>query len=516
VARQGLIDRLLGRRAPEAKKATVARPRISRGARAEYDGATQGKRAAGWRRTRLDANSELSPSVQALLRGIARDLVRNNPFAARGAAKIAEAIVGTGITFQVYRGGKVDDRLNKLARRHFDKPTCDAAGRHDLYGLQLQAARTIVESGAALVRRRWRRAADGLPLPFQLQVLEPDYLDQSKHGQLASAPDKNGGFCIHGIQFDPIGRREGYWLYNGHPGSSKPLLQGSTFIPAGEIAHVFRADRPEQEHGATWFAPVILRSRDFADYEDAQLTRQKLAAAFVGVVHGEDLEGNIPGIVTEGEEGAIGADPIDEREPLDYVEPGTFQYLRDGEQVTFSKPPTVEGYADYSKVSLRAISVGLGVPYEVLTGDLSGVSFISGRLGRLEYRDTVAAWQWLMFIPQLCGSVERWFFEALELAGEDTTGLSMRWTPTPTKMLDPATEVAANRDAIRSGQMTISSAARERGEDPDTFLAEWAEDARRLDALGLIFDSDPRKVTAVGNPASQAEALASRKERDTP
>ncbi|MDT9136289.1 phage portal protein, partial [Escherichia coli] len=85
----------------------------------------------------------------------------------------------------------------------------------------------------------------------------------------------------------------------------------------------------------------------------------------------------------------------EDREPLDYVEPGTFQYLRSGEEVTFSSPPSVEGYGEYTKVSLRAIAAGLGVPYEVLTGDLSEVSFISGRLGRLEYRDTVAAWQWL-------------------------------------------------------------------------------------------------------------------------
>lgn len=501
-----------GQTAEPASAATAVRQRIRRGPRAEYDGATQGKRAAGWRRTRLDANSELTPAAQAALRGIARDLVRNNPFAARGAAKVAEAIVGTGITFQVYRNGKVDEGLNKLARSHLDKNTCDAGGRADLYGLQLKAARTIVESGAAVVRRRWRRFSDGLPLPFQLQVLEPDYIDPSKHGPLTAAPGKLPGFCINGIQFSPIGQREGYWLYNGHPGSARVDRLGSTFVPAGEVAHVFREDRPEQEHGATWFAPVILRMRDFADYEDAQLTRQKIASAFVGVVHGDDPEGGIPGIVED--EQALPVD--DEREPLDYVEPGTFQYLRHGEEVTFSDPPSVEGYVDYSRVSLRAISVGLGVPYEVLTGDLSGVSFISGRLGRLEYRDTVAAWQWLMFIPQFCGAVERWLLEALEMVGEDTTGVELRWTPAPTKMLDPATEIAANREAVRSGQATLSGLARERGEDPDKFFAEAKADAEKLDALGLVFDSDPRKVTSAGNATNLDDAVKARTEREQP
>lgn len=494
------LSRWLSR--PEAApSAPVQEKRIRHGApRAEYDGATRGRRAGGWRRTRLDANSELSPAVAAALRGIARDLVRNNPFAASGISSLANSMVGTGITFQVYRDGAVDDRLNRIVRAHLDTAQCDPGGMSNLYGLQLQAARSIVEGGAALVRRRWRRMSDGLPLPFQMQVLEPDYLDPSKHGPLSTRPEGNGGFCVHGVQFSPLGRREGYWLYNGHPGSARPQALGSAFVRAGDIAHVFRADRPEQEHGATWFAPVILRMKDFGDFEDAELTRQKLASAFVGFVTGEDDTAPIGGIVAE--EGAT-----DGREPLDFIEPGTFQYGRPGDEVTFSTPPTSNGYKDYSRVSHLAISAGLGVPVEELTGDLSNVSFISGRLGRLKYMRDVSIWQWSMFIPKFCAAVERWTIEALEATGEDVRGVSMQWTPPKFPMMDPATEIPAIRDAIRSGQMTISAAAKERGEDPDVFLAEWAADAARLDELGLIFDSDPRKVTAVGNAVQPASPM---------
>jgi lambda family phage portal protein len=500
---------LIARLRPEPK---ASRPAVNdsakriargRGAKAQYDGATEGKRAAGWRRSVRDANGELTPRAQQLLRGIARDLVRNNPFAARGVASIAGNIVGAGITFQVYRDGQIDPRLNAIARRHFDKKNCDAAGRHDLYGLQLQAARSVVVSGGAVVRRRWRRASDGLPLPFQIQVLEPDYIDPSKTGPLASKPGALSGYSINGIQFSPIGTREGYWLYNSHPGGLAVGRLGSTFVQARDVAHIFRADRPEQEHGATWFAPVILRMHDFADFEDAELTRQKLASAFVGVVTGEDIEANIPGIVTDDEGQPIPVSgSADERERLDYIEPGTFQYARDGEAVSFSSPPQVNGYGEYSKVSIRAVSVGLGIPYEELSGDLSGVSFISGRLGRLTFKLDVSIWQWLMFIPQFCGAIEQWFIEALDMIGEDTKGVELRWTPAPTEMLDPSNEVPAKRDAIRAGLSSISEAARERGVDPDTFLDEWAADAKALDARGLIFDSDPRRVTAVGNPAA--------------
>jgi lambda family phage portal protein len=500
VADGGFLARLLGRPAPAAPAIAppAARPRIARGraARAEYDGATFGRRSAGWRRTGRDANGELTPAVMAALRGIAHDLVRNNPWAARGVATIANNMVGTGITFQVYRDGKVDDHLNRIARRHLDSRACDSTGRHDLYGLQLQAARTIVESGEVLMRRRWRRASDRLPLPFQLQVLEPDYLDPSKHGPMAGA-----GFLVNGIQFTGIGGREGYWLYSGHPGSSRPSGLASTFVAEADVAHVFRADRPEQERGATWFAPIVLRMKDFGDFEDAELVRQKIASAFVAMVKGDDDGGRVPGVMAEGEDPDAG--PVDPggRAPLDYLEAGTVSYLRDGEDITFSDPPSTNGYADYSKVSLRAIAAGLGVPYEALTGDLSNVNFSSGRMGWLEYQRSLAVWQWDMFVPQFCGAVGDWLLDAFLLVGENIDGVTVRWTPPGREMINPAEEVKANRDAIRSGQKTISGAARERGEDPDTFLAEWKADAIKLDALGLIFDSDPRRVTAVGNPA---------------
>lgn len=502
----GLLDRIMGRREVSAPAAApvIHRKRIARGgARAEYDGATLGRRAAGWRRTRLDANAELSPAVQAALRGIARDLVRNNPWAARGKATIAHNMVGTGVTFQVYRNGQVDDHLNALARRHLDGVGCDPGGQRDLYGLQLQAAGCIVESGSVLMRRRWRRGSDGLALPFQLQVLEPDYLDPSKDGLLSAAPGAQSGYLVSGIQFSPIGRREGYWLYGGHPGAARPASLASTFVDAADVAHVFRADRPEQEHGATWFAPVILRMKDFGDFEDAQLTRQKLASAFVGFVTNDNPDGQINGI--EQEEGA--GDLVD---PLDFIEPGTFQRGLPGDKVEWSDPPGVEGYADYSKVSLRAVSAGLGVPYEALTGDLSNVNFSSGRMGWLEYQRSLAAWQWTMFIPQFCGAVGRWLIDAFVILGENVEGVEVKWTPPGREMIDPSSEVKATRDAIRAGLDTISAAARRRGEDPDVFLAEWAADAKRIDKLGLIFDSDPRRVTAVGNPADQTDGRSSR------
>ncbi len=60
---------------------------------------------------------------------------------------------------------------------------------------------------------------------------------------------------------------------------------------------------------------------------------------------------------------------------IDRMEPGIVQELSMGEAVSFGTPPTFNGYTTYSWQALHAIAVGLGVPFELLTGDLKGVNF---------------------------------------------------------------------------------------------------------------------------------------------
>ena len=458
--------------------------------RAEYDGASFGRRTNSWNRNGRDSNAELNPAVIMALRGIARDVVRNNPHAANAASKLAQYMIGGGIRFQVYRNSQQDKDLTARARAHFESTACDAEGRHNLYGLQLQVAHTMVTSGELLVRRRWRRKADRLPLPFQLQVLEPDWMNM-----LMSEPLPGGGMRIQGVNFDAIGRRTGYWLWSRHPGSVLPLSLETKLVPAEDIAHVYRTHRPGAVHGESWFAPVIARIKDFGEYEDAQLVRQKIAACFAAFRIG-DPDGDPPDTLDSN------GNSLD-IEPNNFaLEPGMIEDLPPGSSMEFADPPGVDGYEPYSRVSLQTVAAGLGLPYEVLSGDLSNVSFISGRLGRLDFKQAIESWQNLVLIPQLCEPAGRWLLDAFEMQGIDIEGVTVRWSPARFAMMSPETEIPATRDAIRSGQQTISGAARERGDDPEEFLAELAADFERIHELGLTLDCDPSVVTAVGNPVA--------------
>ncbi len=486
-----LLDRAIGAISPGR---AVAREKAKlqlvslRNVRAQYDGAAHTRRSAGWRRTRKDANYELL-SAASVLAMTARDMVRNNPYAERAVSAIATDLVGSGITFQVLRNGQPDAKLQALAVQHFETTACDADGRQNLYGLQLLAARSVVESGAVLARNRPRFARDGLPVPFQIQMLEVDYLDSTRNGLF------QGGSYISGIQFDRIGNRTAYWLYPQHPGAMNQQGITSSPIAVRDVIHMFRVDRPGQQHGASWFAPVIASMRDFADYQDGQLLRQKIAGSYA-----------VFRIGMEGLDGESDDDAYENRN--DFIEPGMIEDLPAGADVKFASPPGVDGYADFTKISVRTFATGMNLPYDIF-GDLEGVNFSSGRIGRIQYNRQLESWTWNMLIPQFCDGAAAWFFRAASLLGENVDGCMMKWTPPARPMLDIATEGPAYRDLVRAGAMSPSQWIRERGENPMTVFQEWARDAKTFDELGLTLDCDPRRVTQVGNfpPPGQGQGL---------
>ena len=61
-----------------------------------YDGAKTGRRTDGWITVGNDANAEIA-MASTRLRNRARDLVRNNPFAAKSVITYASSMVGSGI-----------------------------------------------------------------------------------------------------------------------------------------------------------------------------------------------------------------------------------------------------------------------------------------------------------------------------------------------------------------------------------------------------------------------------------
>jgi lambda family phage portal protein len=457
-----------------------------------YEAASPGRRTANWNRARADANVASGPAL-ADLRAHARDLVRNNSWARNGKRTIRDNTVGWGIQPKAVDAGAQGPAIGSLWKRWAESTDCDADGRLTFYGLQKLIMSEVAEAGEVLVRRRMRQKRDGLPIPMQLQVLEADFIDTMRNG----IQGQEGGPIIHGVEFDAIGRRVAYWLFDKHPGSN---LVGTSAISkrvtASDIAHIYEVERAGQVRGISWYSPAIVSLKDFDEFEDSTLLRQKIAACFAGFV--TDYDGEAGGLI-----GQATTDPQAQPgdAPIETLEPGMIMKLPPGKQITFAVPP---GAPDdgFSERTLRRIAAGLGVTYEDLTGDYSQVNFSSARMARLKHWSHVAGWRWDMLIPQFCDPAWRWAMDAATIAGSiqmpDGVAPLAQWTPPPMPMIEPDKEGLALQRMVRSGAMTPSEMVREQGYDPETHWQEFKDDLDKLDELGIVLDCDPRKVSQTG------------------
>lgn len=467
-----------------------------------HEAAGRGRRALAWMPGNPGAVAAMLATSNEL-RVKSRDLVRRNAWANAGIEAFVANAVGTGIKPQ----SMAQDETFRVALQALWRDwteEADATGQTDFYGLQSLAARAMCEGGECFIRLRPRRPEDRLTVPLQLQLLEAEHLPLTLNTELPS-----GNVVRSGIEFDAMGRRVAYHLYRSHPedGRLSPMSgqggQDTVRVPAAEIMHLYRVLRPGQIRGEPWLARALVKLNELDQYDDAELVRKKTAAMFAGFITRLAPEDNLMG------EGLSDADGV----ALAGLEPGTLQILEPGEDVKFSDPADVGGsYAEFLRTQFRAVAAAIGITYEQLTGDLTGVNYSSIRAGLLEFRRRMEAIQHGVIVHQLCRPVWNAWLDQAVLSGAVTApGFARRrreyaackWIPQGWQWVDPEKEFKAMLLAIRAGLMSRSEAISAFGMDAEDVDREIAADNARADALGLILDSDPRKA-AQGNSAATA------------
>jgi lambda family phage portal protein len=469
-----------------------------------HEAAGQGRRARAWMPGNPGAIAALMATGHEL-RTKSRDLVRRNAWAAAGLDAFVANAIGTGIKPQSIASGMANEEgfrteVHALWREWVEE--ADAADLTDFYGLQALACRSMLEGGECFIRLRPRRVQDGLSVPLQLQLLEAEHCPLTLNTQT-----ENGNVIRAGIEFDALGRRVAYHLTRIHPddGALSPMSgQGGTSIadtvrvPAEEVVHLFRPLRPGQLRGEPWLSRALIKLNELDQYDDAELVRKKTAAMFAGFITRVAPEDNLLG---EGNADDAGI-------ALAGLEPGTLQVLEPGEDVKFSDPADVGGsYGEFLRTQFRAVAAAIGITYEQLTGDLSGVNYSSIRAGLLEFRRRCEMVQHSVIVHQLCRPIWRaWMTQAVLSGALNAPGfekkrrayLAAKWIPQGWQWVDPEKEFKAVVLAIRAGLMSRSEAISSFGYDGETIDREIAADNARADGLGLVFDSDPRKVARTG------------------
>ena len=472
---------------------------------AAYESASSaGARGRTWKTSSAGPNFAAVQNLP-LLRSRARDAIRNDPWAKSAIARLVSNTIGTGIQPHPQHPNKAIAKQQKQLWDDWVKEA-DADGLLDFYGQQTLAARAFFSDGETLLRRRLRRPSDGLSVPLQVQLMEADQLPVEKN-ELG----RNGGEILNGVEFDTDDRRVAYHLYRRHPGEYNRLntmSMATVAVAADDIAHVFQPLRPGQIRGVPELATVLLRLHSLDNFDDAVLFRQEVSNLFAGFITKPQATASGPGDIDPmtGQPVVYDADGYS---PIVSLEPGSMQELAPGEEVAFAQPPGAGAdYGPFMRQQLMAAAASVGMPYEILTGDLREVGDRVLRVLLNEFRRAIEQLQWNIFIHQYCNRVWAWWVDACALSGAMPMPdfhrtrreyLRVRWVPQGWPYIHPVQDVNAQKLAIRSGLTSRSASILKQGEDPEQVDEENAADNARADALGLQYDTDPRDRDIAGD-----------------
>lgn len=482
---QNWLDRAVSWVSPKAGNARM-RARMVEQILLSYEGVRSDRRKGGWNPTGTSGNAEMGPAI-GKLRDNAEDLARNNAFGAKAVRRWCRRTIGYGITPQADTGSvEVNARIDEKWKAF--STTCCSDPRLNIYAAQRMIARTAFTRGECLIRLWDRLSTDNLPVPFQIQVTEPDFLDTSKTQALAG-----GAYILHGVQFNAVGRLEGFWLFGQHPGevvqmSWRGLV--SKFVPAEYVIHHVPLERPGDVRGVSRFAPVMNKLRDLDEVADARIVKEKIQSCLTMVLtQPEAADG--PTL------GATATDSAGKK--VESFEPGMIMYGAPGMEAQFLNPSGSGTYAEDKTIELREIAAGFDQPYIILAEDWN-VSYSNFRGGAIDERDSIDEYRWLWFIPQVMDRIWQKFIDKLVAMGTiDEALYGVKWNPPPFDLLDRESESAADMTELQIGKTTWPQMVGSQGRDPEKQLEEIAIWKARLDSAGVSFTTKPAMV-AVDKP----------------
>ncbi len=460
--------------------------------RRSFDAAGGGRR---WENARtvesLNAAILAGASVSARRAGY---YARNNPWVAAAVQGLVANAVGTGIKPRSrHPDPDVRARLHGLWNRWTDK--ADASGLTDFYGMQALAMRAMAESGEIFARLRVMDDGSAA-VPLRLELLDLNQVPLTLNSDIG-----NGARIRAGIEFNALGQRVAYHVYNNRPDDPlSPMALDVVRLPAADVIHLFNPLAPGQLRGITWLAPILLRLHELDQYEDAALVKAKVAALFTGFIR--DPDGTVAGL--NNGSGVNGVLQVG-------MEPGSLIPLPPGADIQFSDPADPGDYGAYVKNHIRAIASGLGLPYELVSGDLEGVTYSSIRAGLVEFRRRVEQLQHSVLVFQFCRPVWERFVRMAALEGaipahdfdrDPDAYLACDWLPPKWDWVDPLKDARAEIEQIRAGLKSRSQSIAERGYDSEEVDAAIASVLAREEELGLVFDTSPVAAIEEGAPSN--------------
>lgn len=459
------------------------------------------------RRENRNAN-QLTQFGGRSLREQARWLDNNHDLVIGLLDKMEERIVGArGIIVEpqpLLRTGEVADDLAKEIRAAWAEWSVapEVTGQYTRPVMERLLARTWLRDGEVFCQMVQGKVAGLTPqagVPFWLEALEPDFVPLDSN-------DSGAGLC-QGIFLNNWGRPQKYQVYKSLI-TSGIALGNVKEIAAENMLHLKFVRRLHQVRGNSLLSGILIRLSALKDYEDAELTAARIAAAlgmYVKKGDGQSYDGD--------------NSPDDDRE-MDIVPGMLYDGLQPGEEIGMIKSdrpnPNLENFRNGQ---LRAVSAGSRGSYSSIARDYNGTyssqrqelvesfegynilqdSFVAA-ISRPNYRN------WLQMAITSGAIKTPADLDQKSLFNAVYSGPVMPW-------IDPLKEANGWKVQVRGGAATESDWIRSRGANPAEVKRRRKAEIDENNKLGLVFDTDPAndkggtsaEATKQGESSSQSE-----------
>lgn len=497
--KRSLLDRALGAVGLARKPRTVQR--------SYYAAAAYNRLNADWIMGPSSPDQELRADLRKL-RDRARQLRRDNPFAARYVQLQEHGIIGPhGMTLQarvINARSKPNLRANALieeAWATWARPeSCTVDGRLGFAEVERAIVGVWKGEGEALVQLVEQDRTPSNPFGFALQLIDPDLLDETFN----DVPRTGRGEIRMGVELDAVGRPVAYHLFTAHPAEvgASSAERTRRRIPASQIVHVYRPSRAGQTRGVTGFAPVMGKLKMLDGLEEAVLVLQRAAACKMGF------------LVVDPEKSAA-LEPETGATAVSWdAEPGKIEQLPAGFDFrTWDPGQPGADYDPFTRNVLRSIAAGLGVSYASLSGDLSQANYSSARVGMVDERDgykadarfLVALFHDRVYRAWLRASLLN---GAIPLPAEDPSRYPADWQARGFDWIDPEKDITASLLEVAAGVNTLTDIAASKGRDYADLIAKRQTEIALAKSAGVPITLGPAEPKPAPEPAPANEPPA--------
>lgn len=458
--------------------------------RAYYEGA---------KTTRLNRDFNLTNNHFELLAGADRDLLRararwlssNNPITKSIDKSIIKNSVGTGIKLQskvreedLKSAQDFNRAIENLWEDFIKKENFDVTGLGGLYDFQKLCLKHKLMDGEILINKVYTK--DPI-FPVKFQLVEVDQFDNYK-------TKNNNNTIFSGVEVNNYGRPVAYWL--------KPSVNSfsSDRFEAKNIIHFYDRERATQYRGITDYAQTINNLKDFSAYNDSEIVKNRILAAFGLFVKTTNTKGSMYQDVKTGQKQGS-SDPIKE------ITAGMIHYLKQGEEVqSIQSNQLGTSYNDFVTNCIRLISAGRDISYELAFRDYSKVNFASSRAGLIQdnkrFDDEQTSMKDNLLTPMFCEFVDSVVLSgALKVPNDYWINKSKYvkplWIMPRREWVDPIKDIKTIQAEIELGINTKTKAAAGKGQhfedNIDEQIAEELMIRNKRIAANLPIDEESEK-----------------------